>query len=263
MVIFDIKRFAVHDGPGIRTTVFFKGCPLSCWWCHNPESQSPELQEVELEQKVHGKAFKRKKTYGQHMEEDELMEILLKDRVFYEESGGGITFSGGEPLSQVDALEAMLQRCKEQGLHTTVDTCGLAAKGHFERIAPLTDLFLYDLKNMDPALHKRYTGSSNELILENADFLLDVGSKVIFRIPVVPGINTSDEELGAFHAFLKDRSAKLEEVHLLPYHRIAGQKYARLGMPQRMSKAEEPEEAWMSRLLERFEGTGLKVDIGG
>ena len=134
VTIFDIKRFAVHDGPGIRTTVFLKGCPLRCWWCHNPESQAMEPITVEIERKVNGKRLKATKTYGEILETMDLMEILLRDRHFYEESDGGITFSGGEPLIQTEALAELLLECKKNGLHTTVDTSGFAPKEQFEKI---------------------------------------------------------------------------------------------------------------------------------
>jgi len=263
VVIFDIKRFAVHDGPGIRTTVFLKGCPLRCWWCHNPESQALEPFTVDIERKVNGKSVPGKKTYGERIELKALMEVVLRDLHFYQESGGGITFSGGEPLMQIDGLEALLKMCKQHGLHTTVDTSGFAPLGHFERIMPCTDLFLYDLKNMGAELHQQYTGVQNGLILSNADFLLKAGAHMVFRIPVVPGINTSDEEVDRMVGFLEERMDVLKELHLLPYHRIAENKYYRLRMKQFLKEVKEPDQAFMEQLKKRFEMTGLEVVIGG
>jgi pyruvate formate lyase activating enzyme len=263
VLIFDIKRFAVHDGPGIRTTVFLKGCPLRCAWCHNPESQSAEPVTVKVERKLNGRSLMTEKTYGEEMEADALIEVLLRDRHFYEESGGGITFSGGEPLMQINALEQMLKECRKEDLHTVVDTCGCVRKEYLKRIVPHTSLFLYDLKHMDPVLHQEYTGEDNRLILENADLLLEMGAKVIFRIPVVPGVNTGPEETSRMVDFLNERRDKLEEVHLLPYHRIAENKYRRLGMEHRMPDTPDPDAYMMYELVKTFEKTGLVVRTGG
>ncbi len=261
--IFDIKRFAVHDGPGIRTTVFMKGCPLRCWWCHNPESQSRNPLTVEVERKLNGKSIFSSKTYGERVELDKVMETVLRDRHFYEESGGGVTFSGGEPLMQYEALKALLSLSRANGLHTSVDTSGFGRRDHFEEIAEFTDLFLYDLKNIDPDLHREHTGVDNKLILSNADFLLDMGARVIFRIPVIPGINTPEDEMQRIFSFVEERKEKLEEVHLLPYHRIAESKYARLKMEKQLGHVEEPDIPFMEGLRKKFETTGLKVSIGG
>ena len=261
--IFDIKRFAVHDGPGIRTTVFLKGCPLRCWWCHNPESQATEPVTVDVERKVNGKTILARKTYGERVSLEDLMETLLRDRHFYEESGGGITFSGGEPMMQADALVKLLKACKQEGLHTVLDTSGFAPEKQFDRALDHTDLFLYDLKNMDSDLHLKFTGVDNRLILSNADHLLAMGAMVIFRIPVIPGVNTSAEELDRFVNFVADRKERIREVHLLPYHRIADNKYARLKMKQQMPDVDEPGRPFLERIRERFEKTGLVISIGG
>jgi len=263
VVYFDIKRFAVHDGPGIRTTLFLKGCPLRCLWCHNPESQSMEPFTVEIERKVSGRSVPAKKTYGERAEVGELMEILLRDRSFYEESGGGITFSGGEPLMQPEGLAELLEACRENGIHSTVDTCGAVPQGHFESIVESTDLFLFDLKNIDPGLHQKFTGSDNKLILSNADYLIGKGASLIFRIPVVPGINTSDDEVNGMIGFASERKDSIEALHLLPYHRIADHKYLRMGLKQPSAGVAEPDEIYMERMKEKFESTGLEVVIGG
>ena len=263
VTIFDIKRFAVHDGPGIRTTIFLKGCPLRCWWCHNPESQERDPVSVDIVRKVNGKSVPGTKVYGEVMEVDRLLETLLKDKHFYEESGGGVTFSGGEPLMQHDGLLQLLEGSKAHGLHTTIDTSGYAGWEHIEGILPLTDLFLYDLKHMDPELHKRYTGADNKPILENASRLLESGARVIFRIPVIPGINTTPEEVDRMLAFLNERADRMKEVHLLPFHRIAEGKYRRLNMKLPLSGLQEPDGALMRRLQKKFKQTGLEVIIGG
>jgi pyruvate formate lyase activating enzyme len=263
LTIFDIKRFAVHDGPGIRTTVFLKGCSLRCQWCHNPESQDREPVTVDIMRKVNGKSVPGKKVYGERMEVDRVVETLMRDMHFYEESGGGVTFSGGEPLMQPEGLVQLLEACKMHGFHTTVDTCGYASWEQFERILPLTDLFLFDLKNMDPELHREYTGMDNGPILSNADKLLEKGATLIFRIPVIPGINTIPSEVAAMVRFLKERAEKMTEVHLLPYHRIAENKYRRLQMEQDLADVPEPDEHMMHQLKEKFKHTGLEVIIGG
>ena len=263
VTIFDIKRFAVHDGPGIRTTVFLKGCPLRCWWCHNPESQAKEPFTVDIERKLNGKSIPGKKTYGEEVKIDELVETLLKDRHFYEESGGGVTFSGGEPMMQSAKLVKLLKACKQNGLHTTVDTSGFAKRDQFELILKHTDLFLFDLKNMDSELHKTYAGVENGLIHSNADFLLERGANLIFRIPVIPGVNTSKEEVSRMIGFIEERADKMKEVHLLPYHRIAENKYFRLRMKSQLPEVKEPDQAFMEQLKEQFLQTGLEVVIGG
>ncbi len=263
LTVFDIKRFAVHDGPGIRTTVFLKGCPLSCWWCHNPESQSREPISVEIERKVNGKSVKGKKVYGENMEVEAVLDTILKDVHFYEESGGGVTFSGGEPMMQFDGLKRLLEGSKGRGIHTTIDTSGQARQEQFAEILDLTDLFLFDLKNMDPELHKKFTGVDNKLILSNADYLLNNGARLIFRIPVIPGINTSSREVESMLGFLAERADRMEEVHLLPYHRIADNKYQRLNMKQQLVETKEPREPEMLELKKTFEQTGLEVLIGG
>jgi pyruvate formate lyase activating enzyme len=263
IVYFDIKRFAVHDGPGIRTTLFMKGCPLRCWWCHNPESQSVEPFSVEYERRVDGKMIHAMKTYGERAETGELIEALMRDLPFFEESGGGITFSGGEPLMQPQGLLELLQACKEKKVHTTVDTSGFAPREVFGQILPYTDLFLYDLKNIDPGLHQQYTGVDNTLIRSNADFLLDQGASLLFRIPVVPGINDTASEVEGMIRYISERKDRMTTLHLLPYHRIADHKYLRMRMKQHLPHVQEPGEEYMEQIRSKFEATGLEVVIGG
>lgn len=263
VIVFDIKRFAVHDGPGIRTTLFLKGCPLRCWWCHNPESQAKEPFSVDIERKVNGRTVMAKKIYGEKYETGELMETILRDRHFYEESSGGVTFSGGEPMMQYRGLVELLGESRKNNIHTALDTSGFAKQDQYEEILPLTDLFLFDLKNMDPELHKKYCGVDNRLILSNADFLLEQGANVIFRIPVVPGVNTSREELDRMCSFIEERKEYVKELHLLPYHRIAENKYFRLKMLNRLPDLKEPDRDLMEGLKKKFEAAGPEVVIGG
>lgn len=262
MRIFDIKRFAVHDGPGIRTTVFLKGCPLQCAWCHNPESRDREPVTLEVERRLNGRVLKRMQTCGREVEGEMLLKELLRDLPFYEASDGGVTFSGGEPLLQAEELQVLLRSCRQQGLHTAVDTSGYAEKQAFERIMDDTDLFLFDLKVMDPELHRKFTGVDNRMIHANADHLLRSGARVILRIPVIPGVNTSGPEIDRFMAFIERSKYRPAAVHLLPYHRIAQHKYCRLGLPAG-NEFTEPDEGMLEGLKVRFERTGLPVSVGG
>jgi len=220
-VVFDIKRFAIHDGPGIRTTVFLKGCPLRCWWCHNPESQDIK-SETDIKRIVlDGIPFEKHEQIGKLMSVEQVMEVLEKETVFYDGSGGGVTFSGGEPLLQHKFLLEILQVLSEKDIHTAVDTCGLAKKESFEGILKYTDLFLFDLKHLDKQKHKLYTGANNSNILKNLEFLVNNGARIQIRIPVIGGINDSDEDMKAMLNYLKTFNGKIRDIHLLPYHSFA------------------------------------------
>lgn len=255
--ICDLKRFAVHDGDGIRTTVFFKGCPLKCLWCHNPESISFEPQTAFYENKCMGCGACKKEgfspeecpgeariLYGKEMTVEELLPLLLEDRAFYETSGGGVTLSGGECLSQGDFCALLLKRLKEAGINTAVDTCGFVSREALDKVLPFTDTFLYDLKAFDEEVHIRCTGQSNKRILENLLYLDSVGAKIEIRIPFVPEYNGDQmEKLARFLRPLKN----VKRVKLLPYHNYAGSKYAALGMentlPLRLPTEDELREA--------------------
>jgi len=189
-IIFNIQRFSVNDGPGIRTTVFMKGCPLRCWWCHNPEG-------IGFEPEVNGRTG-----IGNYYTVDELFEKIVKDRIFYEESEGGVTFSGGEPLSQIDFLTKILDKCNSTGVHTVVDTSGYVNKTLLKEITDKTDLFLYDLKLMDPVQHLKFTEVSNTEILDNLGYLLSKKAEVIIRIPMIPEITATIENMKAIRDFL-------------------------------------------------------------
>lgn len=246
---FDVKRFAIHDGPGIRLAVYLKGCPLSCWWCHNPEAlrKRPTAETPAGERRLSIR---------------QLMAEIAREQIFIDESGGGVTFSGGEPLVQIDFLEAALKACKAAGLHTALDTTGYAPPGHIDRVAPYTDLWLYDLKVIDPALHLKYTGVPNLQILGNLRRLRLGGARVWVRIPVVPGLTATDQNTAATIEFLAQLGG-VEQVCLLPYHKAASAKYERLGMLNRAAGVEPPGDELMARLAERFRARRFNVSIGG
>ncbi|MGM0464362.1 MAG: glycyl-radical enzyme activating protein [Bacteroidota bacterium] len=263
-LIFNIKRYAIHDGPGIRVTFFMKGCPLGCWWCHNPEGIRKDIQEVERIDRIGDKEFTVMETVGKHYTVDKLVEIVKKDMVFIEESGGGVTFSGGEPLLQAAFLEQALRAFHEEEIHTAVDTSGYAKREDIDRILPWTDLFLFDIKHLDPEKHKKYTGVSNELIQENYDYILEKGKKVIIRIPIIPGFNDDEEQLNIFRDFVATRrGTNVERIDLLPYHRIGSSKYKKFGLEYKMKDVEQPSTERMDRLKEFFAESGINVKIGG
>lgn len=255
--IFEIKRFAVHDGDGIRTTVFFKGCPLRCVWCHNPEGLIRETQVAFFRHKCIGcgecknEGFCPKDClgeariqYGNEVTVSELMPTLLADKEFYDNSSGGVTLSGGECLAQADFCRELLMSLKENGIHTAVDTCGFVQKEAFDKVVPFTDVFLYDLKAYDEVVHIRCTAQSNRLILENLKYLDSLGKSIEIRIPYVPGYNDDQiEKIANFLATLKS----VTKVRVLPYHNYAGSKYEALGMqntlPERLPTSVEIEAA--------------------
>ena len=255
-IVFDIKRFAIHDGPGIRTTVFLKGCPLDCWWCHNPEGRRANPESMR------GSAGNGAPVdVGREMTVTEVMAEIESDILFYDESGGGVTFSGGEPLLQPDFLTALLTDCRRQGLHTTLDTTGYAAPEIIARVAPLVDLFLYDLKLMDDSEHRTYTGVSNAGILENLSRIVAAGRTVAIRFPLIPGINDGPDHLAQMATYLGDLN--LNRIDLLPYHRIHRQKYERLGCPDRLADLAPPGEDAIERVSAYFRARGFSVQVGG
>ncbi len=297
-LIFDIKRYAIHDGPGIRTTVFLKGCPLQCPWCHNPEGQdsNPELSYNEtrcLEDcseciKICPQdalsfvnrlvSIDRDKCdlcgdcapacptealeiIGRDLSVEEVMEEIEKDRVFFEESGGGVTFSGGEPLAQLEFLKAVLDKCKKKGLHTVLDTCGYAPYEYIEEIAKKIDLFLYDLKLMDDKKHQEAMGVSNKLIIENLKKLSEKGSQIIVRIPIIEGVNDTEENIIGTAKFIASLPG-IKEISLLPYHKGGRQKYSRLNKASKMDKAPSPSKEKIKKIKKKLEHYGFEVKIG-
>lgn len=289
--IFEIKRFAVHDGDGIRTTVFFKGCPLKCVWCHNPEGIDfkPELAYYEnkcincgecirvcpnnahtIEKGVH--IFNREKCtgcgnceevclgnaltlYGEEVTEDELLPKLLEDKEFYENSNGGVTLSGGECLMQSDFCAELLKKLKENGINTAVDTCGFVPQQAIDKVIPYTDVFLYDMKAYDEDIHIKCTGYSNKLILENIKYIDSCNKAIEVRIPYVPDYNS--DQIEKIAVFLKDLN-NLTKVRILPYHNYAGSKYTSLAkentLPTQLPTDSEMEDA--RTILRKY---GLKV----
>jgi len=262
-LIFSIKRFAIHDGPGIRVTFFMKGCPLSCWWCHNPEGISAEQEMIGITERVGDMEFKRTEEAGRYCSVKDILEVLEKERIFIDESGGGVTFSGGEPVYQTDFLAEALDAASKEGYHTAVDTSGYSSTEYYERIIPFTDLFLYDIKLMDESEHTRYTGVSNSLIMKNFRLILESGRDIFVRIPIIPGFNDDDKNLKAIKQLLADsKCANLKRISLLPYHKIGKAKYTRFGIPYRMNGTEPAPQERMDQLKDFFAETGIETKTG-
>jgi pyruvate formate lyase activating enzyme len=261
--IFDIKRYAIHDGPGIRTTVFLKGCPLRCRWCHNPEGQTPGPQPGS----PHGgdaqpDACDTDQAPGRTVTVADVMREVERDVIFYDESQGGVTISGGEPLMQPEFLAALLRACRSADLHTALDTCGYAPPEVFNAIAGDVDLFLFDLKLIDPREHETHTGVSNRQILDNLNTLQQRGHRVIIRFPIVPGITDTDNNVQQTIAHVASLS-NVDHVALLPYHKIAGGKYKRLRRTNEMEDIEPPARERIDAIRARFEDHGIAVTVGG
>jgi len=261
--IFDIKRYTLHDGPGIRTTVFFKGCPLKCWWCHNPESQSKEIETVEVTKMLDGKPFICNEIIGKEISTKDLLKEIEKDVSFYDESHGGVTFSGGEPLMQFEFLKEMLTLCKSHGIHTALDTSGFGSKNQFEELIPLVDIFLFDIKLLENEKHKEFTGASNKKILENLELIAAKSSTINFRIPVIPNITDSIENIERLKKFLDNMPRNKCTVNLLPYHTIANHKYMRLNFENKMADTPSLNKSELEYLKCEIEMLGYKVKIGG
>jgi pyruvate formate lyase activating enzyme len=296
-LIFDIKRYSVHDGPGIRTTVFFKGCPLKCWWCHNPESRDshpllyhdaakclgchdcvPACPEGAVTATPQGSLTdadlccghgacaaacptEARQLIGRRYSVDELMTEIEKDRVFFEESGGGVTFSGGEPLLQWEFLLEVLRACGERGIHRTVDTTGVAAAAVLLDVASETDLFLYDIKTMDPEVHLETTGAPVRPILNNLHRLLAAGARVRVRIPLIPGVSDG-ANIDLTGRFLKHLPG-IEGVNLLPYHSPAQAKHQKFDLPWRLPDDVSMSSGEVDAMANRMREYGLSVTVGG
>ncbi len=298
--VFDIKRYAVHDGPGIRTTVFLKGCPLRCAWCHNPESQSPDIefqwrgdsciacdlcvdacpsdalqrndavgQQRNLERCIRclscAEACPSHATeaIGRDMTVDEVLAEVCRDAAFYDESGGGVTLSGGEPLVQSEFAIELLRRCGERGLHRAVDTCGCVPSESLLRAAEHAELFLYDVKHMDDEAHRKATGATNRLILDNLVALAGTGAGVEVRVPVIPGVNDDHDNARATARFLAGLD-RPPSVRLLAYHPMARSKYLRLDLSQPMpGDVHTPTAAELAKFAEPFVNRSLNVTYHG
>lgn len=308
--VFDIQRYSIHDGPGIRTTVFLKGCPLSCKWCHNPEGQSGEIELIFRENRCgkcgacltvckHGAISwdasgpdssrgpdkpgmpvtdrtkcrrcgectlvcfsEARELTGKEMSVDQVMSEVERDIPFYEESGGGITLSGGEPLMQGSFALELLKTSKARGTHTCLDTCGFAEWSTIDSVRQYVDLFLYDLKLIDDRKHQEFVGVSNRMITENLRALAQRGHNIVLRVPIIPGINEDDEnirQIGAFAAALPH----LISVGILPYHHISIEKYNRLSRPYSLAGLGPPSDQRMTEIASILTGCGLAVKMGG
>ncbi len=299
--IWDIKKYTLHDGPGIRTIVFFKGCPLTCLWCCNPESQLSDPELVWLKERClacsqcvavcpHGAVFinefgwrqvdrnacdycglcavrcpgEAMNLTGRLMDVDEVLREVAQDSAFYDRSGGGMTLSGGEPLAQEKFAMELLQRYKqgEFGASTVIETSGAVEWEAIALVLPHTDLFLYDIKHMDPERHRVFTGIDNGRILENARRLAEAGGRMIIRIPLIPGCNDTEENIRKTAEFVRQLPG-VEQVDILPYHRLGEPKYPRLGRKYALTRTDSPSEdrtGYFRRLLESY---GLRVGIGG
>jgi pyruvate formate lyase activating enzyme len=297
-MIFDIQKYAIHDGAGIRTTVFFKGCPLRCWWCQNPEGQDskPELvyrksrcidcgecakncPRVAISLAAQHVSINRENCVlcdncsrvcpsdalsiaGKQVSVKEILEEIEKDMPFFNESGGGVTFSGGEPLLQHDFLNALLTECKERDIDTIVQTCGFAPYEIVDRVRDKVDLFLYDIKIMDDRKHRKYTGGSNRQILENLKKLAESGSSIVISFPIIPGINDDDNNVTRTAEFIHSLP-NIKHVNLLPYHRAGIEKYKSLGKPYKLDRIQPPSNQRIKSIKEKIEALGIRVGVGG
>jgi len=295
--VFNIQRYSIHDGPGIRTTVFLKGCPLNCWWCQNPESQLSGQEMIFWGDRCIGCRacslncpsgaiqMKNKKPVtdknkcnlcgecsrncpaqareiiGEKLTAEEVIKEIEKDLVFYEESGGGVTFSGGEPLKQSEFLKSLLNCCQEKKIHTAVDTSGYISWEILDKIIPKVDLFLYDLKIMDSKKHKKYTGVYNEIILENLKKLSSIHNNIFVRFPVIPGINDDYQNIREIGEFLS--SLKITQVNLLPYHHIGMDKYKRVGRTYKLADIRSPSKEKLSEIFAILRKFNLNVKLRG
>jgi pyruvate formate lyase activating enzyme len=261
-LIFDIRSFSVHDGPGIRQTIFFKGCPLSCSWCHNPESRRNNTETHSLTRTLSGKCFRETKSIGQWVTAQEIMIHVVQDIPFFEESGGGVTLSGGEPLAQSDFAARVLELCKENHVHTAIDTSGYANWKEIEKVLPFTDLFLYDLKLADDSLHTKYTGVSNKIIHKNLAGISSSGKRIHIRIPLIQEVTDTTENLEQIKTILSETKG-IERIDLLPYHHIAKGKYERMNLSyDHVGLGEYPLQKTL-QIKEFFSTAAPLVSIGG
>lgn len=298
--VINIQKYSLHDGDGIRTTIFFKGCLLNCWWCHNPESQryTPELlfnyerckgckecEKICPEQVIKVKenvakterencilcetcldycVNEAREIVGKQYPIEELLKEIDKDKMFYEESGGGVTLSGGEIMTQdIGYLIELLKKIKKRGYHVTIDTCGYAPQKNYEALIDYVDTFLYDIKTMDNEVHKKYMGKGNELVLSNLKYLSECGKNIYIRIPLIGGVNSSEESIEAIVKFLKD-SVQVKKINLLPYHKAGTKKYEKLDLNYLGEDFVTPSQEELEKYLDIFRKNGFSdVKIGG
>jgi pyruvate formate lyase activating enzyme len=263
--IFDIKKFAIHDGPGIRTTIFMLGCPLSCWWCHNPESirkdpvpEPGSNSEDNFESACSSLIDPLVKAWTV----DELMREIQKDNIFFEESGGGVTFSGGEPMLQHRFLKEVLKECRDQGIHTAVDTSGYLPYPHFDKINEFVDLYLYDLKIIDEAEHIKYTGVSNKLIIDNMKKLLSDEKELNIRVPLIPGVTDTEKNLSMLAELIEPYTGSVS-IHFLPYNKFAESKYGRFNEKPKLGKLNTQSDEELSKIKNDFMKKGFEVSLRG
>lgn len=298
-LIFDIKRYAINDGPGIRVTIFLKGCNLNCSWCHNPESISNKIEKMYSRDKCFlcgtcaeecpeqaitltkdgiitdkercklcGRCAevcptKATEMSGRFETVEEIVKIIEKERIFMDQSGGGVTFSGGEPLLHHKFLIKLLDACGERGIHRTVDTTGLAKSEILLEVAKRTDHFLYDLKMIDSEKHKRWTGVGNEKILENLKILAETGASINIRIPLIRGVNDDKDNIYKTAEVVSKLAGEKKKVNILPYHNIAQKKYQKLGRPEDFEELIEPNNKQLSSAVSIFADFGLEAVVGG
>ena len=298
-LIFDIKRYSINDGPGIRLTIFFKGCPLRCRWCHNPESLLPQVQKLYTASKcigcgecvkvcpnhasslseggvqtdvdlcqICGSCAKACPTLATEMSGraysvEELMGIIEKEIPFFDQSGGGVTFSGGEPLLHTSLLCDLLKLCGERQIHRAVDTSGYALWPDLFKVSEQTELFLFDLKLMDATRHKQFTGVDNRLILENLQALAATGAQIEIRVPLILGINDDRQNLEQMARFVAELPGTRPGISLLPFHAVAENKYKKLGQAYEISEMAEPTLEQLQQATELFARQGLVASVGG
>lgn len=267
--IFDIQRYSIHDGPGIRTIVFLKGCVLRCRWCCNPESQEYAIQTMLVPdgsgvKEADGQLRRKQKTIGEDVTVEEVMETVEQDRAYYRRSGGGLTLSGGESLCQPEFAAALLRVAKERGINTAMESMGCAKYEVIEKVLPWLDYYLMDIKHMNPAKHKEFTGRSNELMIENARKIAASGqTKLSIRVPVIPTFNDTPEEIRDIAQFAGSLPG-VERIHLLPYHRLGQDKYDGLGREYMMPDILPPTNEHMEMLKKTVEANcRLECQIGG
>lgn len=263
-VIFDLKKFALHDGPGIRTTVFFKGCPLSCWWCHNPEGLKTEPEKFITKRtgNQNGSVRCDEETVGRSTTVEDLMVEIEKDVVFYDQSGGGVTISGGEPLMQDEFLSELLGACRDKRIHTALDTSGYAHWEVFEKIYDRVDLFLFDVKLASEEEHVKYTGVSNRIIFENLSALQESSKDVIVRIPLIPQITDTEANLKGIAGKLSKLN-NIQGIDLLPYNKMGEEKFRRFSMNSKLGSLPAHSEVELKERANFFAAAGYRVNIGG
>ena len=294
--ISNIQGYSIHDGPGIRTVVFLKGCPLRCRWCANPENLEDRVRvgflanlcqhcarcakactrgailpdaEKRIDRKrcdecaecVEACFYGALVRYGKRMTAEEVFDQVRRDKIFYDTSGGGVTVSGGEPLTHADFVAELFALCRGEGIHTCVETCGCVPRSAFERVLKLTDTFYFDLKLMDSETHRAYTGQGNAGILENARFLAGSGANILFRQPLIPGVNSPEENVKATAAFIRSLGRENLALQLIPYHRMGASKYAALDIPYTLEEMKPMTVEAVEAVRSLYESCGVPCTV--